>query len=457
MDSTRRRVEVMRNHVLPDGNPSGGVRAMPCALGDSSSYERTTQMMDDVVVVSALRTPLTRAKRGGLKDTPAEDLLAAVLQATVARTGVPAKDVNDIVIGSVLAEGAQRANEVRMAAFLAGFPEEVPVRTVNRQCSSGLQAVADVACAIKAGMYDIGIAGGVETMSRNPMKWEGEMNPKLEQCPKAKSCLIPMGLTSENVAFKFGVDRSTQDAFAAESHRRAARARMLGKFTDEIVPVQTHVVDKEGTRKPITVSEDDGIRKGVSTETLSRLPPAFKKGGSTTAGNSSQVTDGASVVLLMKRSEAIKRRLPVLGVFRSFAVKGVDPSIMGIGPAVAIPAAVQKAGLCLDDIDLFELNEAFASQATFCINKLQIDPAKVNVNGGAIALGHPLGATGARCVATLLHEMKRKGKRARFGVVSMCIGSGMGAAAVFEAGDASDDAYMHTPVEQTYLSRDAIV
>ncbi|GMH37056.1 hypothetical protein BSKO_04929 [Bryopsis sp. KO-2023] len=439
--------------------PQAAIQAQPCSLGDSSGYERQNAALDDVVIVSALRTPMTKAKRGGLKDTTADDLMGVVLRATTERTGVEPEAVGDIVVGSVLGNSSQRAVECRMASFYAGFPEVVPVHTVNRQCSSGLQAVASVAAAIKSGFYDIGIACGVETMSQNPMSWEGGMNPRAATMSQTQGCLMPMGVTSENVAAKFGVGRDTQDKFAVGSHKKAAAAQRMGKFKDEIVPVSTKVKDpKTGQEHPITVSQDDGIRGNASFESLSKLKPVFKKNGTTTAGNSSQVTDGASAVLMMSRREALGRGLPILGVFRSFAAVGVDPAIMGIGPAVAIPAAVAKAGLSIDDIDLFELNEAFASQATYCINKLGLDESKVNVNGGAIALGHPLGMTGARCTATLLHEMKRRGRAARFGVVSMCIGSGMGAAAVFERGAEVDSLInASTASVQGHLSKDARV
>jgi acetyl-CoA acetyltransferase family protein len=314
--------------------------------------------------------------------------------------------------------------------FLAGFPEEVPVRTVNRQCSSGLQAVADVAAAIRAGYYDVGVAAGVETMTKNPMKWEGGANPRVASSSAAQSCLIPMGVTSENVAERWNISREAQDSVAARSHARAHAARESGRFDSQIVPVHTTWRDpKTGETSDVVVSRDDGIREGVTTEALAKLPAVFKKGGSTTPGNASQVSDGAGCVVLARRAYAEARGLPVLARFVAFAAVGVDPKVMGIGPAVAIPEATRKAGLRVQDVDLFELNEAFASQATYCAEKLGLDPERVNVNGGAIALGHPLGATGARCVATLLHEMKRTGRKT--GVVSMCIGSGMGAAGVF--------------------------
>ncbi|KAH0925517.1 hypothetical protein HID58_017773 [Brassica napus] len=306
-------------------------------------------------------------------------------------------------------------------------------------------------------MSDAGIGAGLESMTTNPMAWEGSVNPAVKKFEQAQNCLLPMGVTSENVAQRFGVSRQEQDQAAVDSHRKAAAATAAGKFKDEIVPVKTKLVDpKTGDEKPITVSVDDGIRPSTTLATLGKLKPVFKKDGTTTAGNSSQVSDGAGAVLLMRRSVATQKGLPVLGVFRTFAAVGVDPAIMGVGPAVAIPAAVKAAGLELDDIDLFEINEAFASQFVYCRNKLGLDAEKINVNGGAMAIGHPLGATGARCVATLLHEMKRRGKDCRFGVVSMCIGTGMGAAAVFERGDGVDELRNARKVESHgLLSKDA--
>ncbi|CAA3003349.1 3-ketoacyl- thiolase 2, peroxisomal [Olea europaea subsp. europaea] len=430
-------------------------KASVCSAGDSAAYHRTSVFGDDVVIVAAYRTALCKSKRGGFKDTYPDDLLAPVLRTLIEKTNVNPSEVGDIVVGTVLAPGSQRASECRMAAFYAGFPETVPVRTVNRQCSSGLQAVADVAAAIKAGFYDIGIGAGLESMTANPMAWEGDVNPRVKSMEQAQNCLLPMGVTSENVARRFGVTRQEQDQAAVESHRKAAAATASGKFKEEIVPVKTKIVDpKTGDEKPVTISVDDGIRPNTTVADLAKLKPVFKKDGSTTAGNSSQVSDGAGAVLLMKRSVAVQKGLQILGVFRSFAAVGVDPAIMGVGPAVAIPAAVKSAGLELDDIDLFEINEAFASQFVYCRKKLELDPEKINVNGGAMAIGHPLGATGARCVATLLHEMKRRGKDCRFGVISMCIGTGMGAAAVFERGDSCDDLSNARKVEtHNFLSK----
>eukprot|EP00798_Chlamydomonas_sp_ICE-L_P015560 gene15560-21654_t len=453
------RLSVIAKQFQPNeaGAPALGLNH--CAAGDSAAYAREHLALDDVVIVSALRTPLTKAKKGGLKDTDAVDLLCAVFKGVIDQSKVNPKDIGDVVIGSVMGPSSQRATEVRMASLLSSIPETVPCYTVNRQCSSGLQAIANVAAAINAGQYTVGLAGGVETMSSNPMTWGGVPNPRLQELPAAMSCLIPMGVTSENVAEKFGVDRLTQDTFAVSSHKKAAAAAASGKFAEEIVPVSTKVKDpKTGAETKVVITADDGIRATASVEMLAKLPTVFKKGGTTTPGNASQVTDGAAAVLMMTRREANARGMPILGIFRSFASVGVDPAIMGVGPAFAIPEAVAKAGLTLDDIDVFEINEAFASQATYSVKKLGIDTSRVNPNGGAIALGHPLGATGARCTATLLHEMRRRGTSSRFGVVSMCIGSGMGAAAVFERGGEVDGLVnVRAGKAQTNLSRDAVV
>ncbi|XWS13492.1 hypothetical protein CRYUN_Cryun36dG0041400 [Craigia yunnanensis] len=464
MEKAINRQQILLQHLNPSAPSSSSeqnynyaLSASVCLAGDSAAYQRTNVFGDDVAIVAAYRTALCKSKRGGFKDTFPDDLLAPVLRALIEKTNLNPSEVGDIVVGTVLAPGSQRASECRMAAFYAGFPETVPIRTVNRQCSSGLQAVADVAAAIKAGFYDIGIGAGLESMTANPMAWEGSVNPRAKQMEQAQSCLLPMGVTSENVAHRFGVTRQEQDQAAVESHRKAAAATASGKFKDEIIPVATKIVDpKTGDEKPVTISVDDGIRPNTSLSDLAKLKAVFKKDGSTTAGNSSQVSDGAGAVLLMKRSVAMRKGLPILGVFRTFAAVGVDPAIMGVGPAVAIPAAVKAAGLELDDVDLFEINEAFASQFVYCRKKLELDPQKINVNGGAMAIGHPLGATGARCVATLLHEMKRRGKDCHFGVISMCIGTGMGAAAVFESGDCTDELCNARKAEtNSLLSKDA--
>lgn len=465
MEKALNRQKILLQHLQPNsfsGSSSNNqepanISASPCIAGDSAAYHRTAAFGDDVVIVAAYRTAICKSRRGGFKDTLADDLLAPVLKAVLEKTNLDPREVGDVVVGTVLAPGSQRATECRMAAFYAGIPDTVPVRTVNRQCSSGLQAVADVAASIKAGYYDIGIGAGLESMSTDAVGAVPKVNPRVDSFAQARDCLLPMGITSENVAQRYGVTRQEQDQASVESHRRAAAATASGKFKDEIVPVFTKIVDpKTGNEKPVTISVDDGIRPSTNLADLAKLKPAFKKDGATTAGNSSQVSDGAGAVLLMKRSLALQKGLPILGVFRSFAAVGVEPSVMGIGPAVAIPAAVKSAGLELDDIDLFEINEAFASQYVYCCKKLELDSEKVNVNGGAIALGHPLGATGARCVATLLNEMKRRGRDCRFGVISMCIGTGMGAAAVFERGDCIDEICNSRSVKtNNLLSKDA--
>ncbi|KAJ9176548.1 hypothetical protein P3X46_011851 [Hevea brasiliensis] len=466
MEKAVNRQKVLLGHLQPTSSSSALSQSHEsacfstsvCAAGDNAAYHRTAAFGDDVVIVGAYRTAICKSKRGGFKDTHPDGLLGSVLKALIEKTNVNPSEVGDIVVGTVLAPGSQRATECRMAAFYAGFPETVPIRTVNRQCSSGLQAVADVAASIKAGFYDIGIGAGLECMTVDSIGRVSQVNPRVDAFVQARDCLLPMGITSENVAQRYGVTRQEQDQAAVESHRKAAAATLSGKFKDEIIPVSTKIIDpKTGEEKSVTISVDDGIRPNTNMADLAKLKPAFKKDGSTTAGNASQVSDGAGAVLLTKRSVAVQKGLPILGVFRSFAAIGVDPAVMGIGPAFAIPAAVKAAGLEIDDIDLFEINEAFASQYVYCCKKLELDPEKVNVNGGAIALGHPLGATGARCVATLLYEMKRRGKDCRFGVISMCIGTGMGAAAVFERGDCVDElCNARTVRSNEFLSKDAL-
>lgn len=379
---------------------------------------------DDIVVVHGLRTAIGKAKRGAFKDTTPDELLSAVMTAVLNDVNLSPARLGDICVGNVLQPGAG-ALMVRVAQFLSGIPESVPIYTVNRMCSSGLQALFNVAGSIRNGSYDIGLACGVESMSLRSPGNPGDVSSRLMDNEKARDCLIPMGITSENVAERFGVSRQKQDAFAVSSQQKAEKAQKLGLFAQEIVPVSTKFVDSEGNETRITVTQDDGIRAGTTLEGLAKLRPAFKENGSTTAGNASQVSDGAAAVLVARRSAAQQLGLPVLGVLRASAVVGVPPDVMGIGPAYAIPIALQQAGLTVDDIDVFEINEAFASQALYCVEKLGIPLDKLNPSGGAIALGHPLGCTGARQVVTLLNELKRRGRRA-YGVVSMCIGTGMG-------------------------------
>jgi acetyl-CoA acyltransferase len=382
----------------------------------------------DAVIVAAVRTPVTKAKKGALKDTRPDDLLALAMNAALAKVPqLDPADLGDVVIGTAMPEGEQGMNVARISALVAGIPEKVPAMTINRFCSSGLQSLAQASAAINAGWYDAALTGGVESMSQIPMGGQ-RLTPNPTAIAERPEIYTPMGLTSENVAERFNVSRADQDAFAVQSHTKAIAAIEAGRFADEIVPVETRVF-VNGSWQDVTVTIDDGPR--VSTvEGLGRLRAAFKAGGTTTAGNSSQVSDGAAATVVMSRAKAESLGLDVLGVFKGYAVAGVGPDIMGIGPAVAIPMAVSRAGLTVDDVGLFEINEAFASQSVYCVRELGIDPERVNVNGGAIALGHPLGCTGAKLTATLLHEMKRRG--VRYGIVSMCIGGGMGAAAVFE-------------------------
>eukprot|EP00405_Crypthecodinium_cohnii_P042041 CAMPEP_0206552706 /NCGR_PEP_ID=MMETSP0325_2-20121206/16233_1 /ASSEMBLY_ACC=CAM_ASM_000347 /TAXON_ID=2866 /ORGANISM="Crypthecodinium cohnii, Strain Seligo" /LENGTH=463 /DNA_ID=CAMNT_0054052617 /DNA_START=86 /DNA_END=1477 /DNA_ORIENTATION=- len=426
---TMERVNRIASHVANGLFAESGLLPSPTSTLMSSG----TPADDDVVICWSKRTAVGKAGKGNFKDTPAEDLLAALFKAVVAETKVDASKIGDCVIGNVLQPTAGAAT-TRMAMFLGDLPKEVPCAAVNRQCSSGLQAMATIAAAIKTGSIDCGLAGGVESMSMynitsgvDPKK----LSPAVGENDLAAACLMSMGITSENVAAKYNISRETQDKMAVESHAKALAAQKNGLFDSEILPINTTIKDKQGNRKPVTVTKDEGPREGTTMEGLAKLKAAFQQGGSTTAGNASQVSDGAALCLMARRSTAKAMGLPIIARFRSFAVVGVDPKLMGIGPAFAIPKALEKAGLSVEDIDIYEINEAFASQATMSIQTLKIDPAKVNPKGGAIALGHPLGCTGARQLATLLPELKRQGKK--LGVVSMCIGSGMGAAGVIES------------------------
>ncbi|KAI8074509.1 Thiolase, N-terminal domain-containing protein [Gongronella butleri] len=410
------RLQQVSGHLAP----SGGV-----------ANKAGVKSPEDVVIVSALRSAITRARKGGFKDSLPEEILSPVLKAVLAQTKIDPALVNDITVGTVLAQGGGATN-ARMAALHAGFPESTAVSTVNRQCSSGLQAVVQIATAIQAGLIEIGIGAGFESMTKS--YGASAMAPTsdkiAEECPAAADCTIPMGITSENVAAEFGISRQKQDEFAAESHRRAENAQKNGLFKDEIVPIKAIVEDKDGNDVEVIVDRDDGVRAGTTAEKLAKLKPAFDDEGSTTAGNASQVSDGAAAVLLMKRKTAEKLGLPILGKYLTSAVVGVPPRVMGIGPAFAIPVALEKAGLTTKDVDVWEINEAFASQATYSVDKLGLDYAKVNMNGGAIAFGHPLGTTGARQIATLFNILKQQ--NAKIGCTSMCIGTGMGMAALFE-------------------------
>jgi acetyl-CoA acyltransferase len=389
---------------------------------------------NEPVIVSAVRTAVGKAFKGTLRETRPDDLAAACLAAALERAGGfdPAA-LDDIILGCAMPEGPQGLNVARLAQFRAGIPYQVPAMTLNRFCSSGLQSIAMAADRIATGQASVIVAGGTESMSMVPMTGERFVpNPALvHDMPEA---YISMGLTAEEVASRFQVSREDQDAFALESHRRAVAAVESGTFKDEIVPVEV-TTKTPGPRgrsvvRTTVFDTDEGPRRDTTPEALAKLRPAFKVGGTVTAGNASQTSDGAGAALVMSRGRAEELGLEILAVLRGFQVAGVPPEIMGIGPVAAIPKLLKHVGVKQDDVDLVELNEAFASQAVYCVRELGLDPEKVNVHGGAIALGHPLGATGAKLTATLLHEMRRKG--ARYGVVSMCIGGGMGAAALFE-------------------------
>ncbi|QIW95378.1 hypothetical protein AMS68_000896 [Peltaster fructicola] len=391
---------------------------------------------NDVVILSALRTPVTRARKGGFKDAFDHELLSHVLKAVLAATPLDPTKVGDIQIGTVLSElGGSKAG--RMAALHAGVPSAVPFQTVNRACSSGLAAITGIANAITSEQIDIGIGGGMESMSKNygtraiPTQLWDDLRDSPAQ--EARDCIMSMGITAENVAERYGISRAAQDAFAAQSHQKAARAQAEGLFDGEIVPVTTRWhPDPEQPDKveQITITKDDGIRPTSSSEGLAKMKPAFKDTGTCTAGNSSQVSDGAAAALLMRRSTATALGLEqhILGRMVATQVVGCNPDEMGIGPALAIPRLLEFTRLRKDDIGVWELNEAFASQAVYCIEKLKLDEARVNPNGGAIALGHPLGATGARQLATLLPQLRRQNEE--LGVISMCIGTGMGMASL---------------------------
>jgi acetyl-CoA acyltransferase len=390
--------------------------------------------MKEAVIVSITRTAVGKAKKGSLAQTRAEDLGKAVLEEVIRRApGLAKEDVEDIIIGCAMPEGEQGLNFARIMSLYAGFPVTVPAVTVNRFCSSGLQAIAYAAERIMLGHAEVVIAGGVESMSHVPMTGF-KLSPHPQLVAEMPEVYIGMGHTAENVAKRFGISREDQDRFALSSHRKAAAAIAAGKFKDEIVPISTSVkgVDEKGKAfsKTFTFDTDEGVRTDTSPEGLAKLSPAFALGGTVTAGNASQTSDGAAAAVLMSRERAEALGLKPLATFRSFALAGVEPEIMGVGPVKAIPKALQMAGIPQDQVSLYEINEAFASQCVYIIRELGLPEDQVNVNGGAIALGHPLGCTGAKLSASLIYELQKRG--GGFGVVSMCIGGGMGAAGVFE-------------------------
>jgi len=388
--------------------------------------------MGNAYILAAFRTPGTKAKKGKLKDVRPDDLAAAVIKGLLEKTGVEPYGIDDVIMGCAFPEAEQGMNMARIAALKAGIPYQVPAQTINRFCSSGLQAIASAAERIMAGFAHCIIAGGAESMTMIPMGGNKfSANPGL--IASWPETFASMGITAELVAAKYGISREDQDAFAAASHQKAATAQEEGRFSEETIPVQAdscQIVNGKMVCSKEMATRDDGVRRDTTAAALARLKPAFKVDGTITAGNSSQMTDGAAALLVVSEEFLDKTGSRPLARFLSFAVKGVPPELMGIGPIEAIPAALKLAGLSLDSIGLFELNEAFAAQSLACIRELGIDPARINVNGGAIALGHPLGCTGAKLTATLLHQMQRSD--VRYGCVSMCIGGGMGAAGIFE-------------------------
>lgn len=388
----------------------------------------------EAVIVAAARTAVGKAKRGSLRTTRPDEMAAEVIKELLVRTeALDPADVDDVILGCAFPEGEQGMNMGRTVALRAGLPQSVPAETVNRFCASGLQTVAHAAHTIMAGQAEVIIAGGTESMTMVPMTgYKFAPNPFF--AAEHPEVFTSMGLTAENVAEKYGVSRADQDAFSIRSHQRANNAVESGLFDPEVVPLNVEIVEPGSNGKPRTRSyvfnRDEGPRGDSSLEALARLRPAFKEGGTVTAGNCSQMSDGAAGLVVMSRAKADTLGLKPMVRFISYAVGGVAPELMGMGPTAAVPKALKIAGMSLDDIELIELNEAFAAQGLAVMRELGMDEEKVNVNGGAIALGHPLGCTGAKLTTQLIYEMKRRD--VQFGMVTMCIGGGMGAAGIFE-------------------------
>ncbi|RJX39999.1 acetyl-CoA C-acyltransferase [Paenibacillus pinisoli] len=399
-----------------------------------SRQERFVPHERDAVIVSAVRTAVGKAAKGSLAETRAEDLGRAVIQGALERVPeLPKEEVEDVIMGCAMPEGEQGLNVARVISLYAGLPVTTPAVTVNRFCASGLQSIAYAAERIRLGEADAIIAGGVESMSHVPMTGF-RLSPHPGIVDTMPEAYMGMGHTAEEVARRYGVSRELQDAFAASSHQKAATAIAAGLFQAEIVPITASRSGTDDNGRPwqrtFTFAIDEGVRPETTVQTLSGLKPSFAREGTVTAGNASQMSDGAAAVIVMSRSRAEELGLKPLAVFRSFSVAGVAPEIMGIGPIEAVPKALRKAGISKEDVDLFELNEAFAAQCVPIIRELELDPERVNVNGGAIALGHPLGCTGTKLSVSLIHELGRRG--GGIGVVTMCIGGGMGAAGVLE-------------------------
>jgi acetyl-CoA acyltransferase len=385
------------------------------------------------VIVSAVRTAVGKAPRGALSGTRPDDMLAIAMRSAIERVaGLSAEALDDIYIGCAMPEAEQGMNVARVAAFRAGIPYSVPAMTLNRFCSSGLQSIAFAADRIGSGAANCILAGGTESMSMIPMGGH-KIAPNPALIETNPDTYLSMGLTAENLASGYHINRSDQDAFALESHQRAIAAIEASRFKDEIVPLPVNEVllqDGKRSSREFTFDTDEGPRRDTSMGALAALKPAFKVDGSVTAGNASQMSDGAAAVIVMSEEKAQSLGIKPLARFVAYATAGVPPDVMGIGPVAAVPKVLKQAGLKLENIDLIELNEAFAVQALAVIRELGLNPAKVNVNGGAIALGHPLGCTGSKLTATLLYEMRRR--NARYGMVTMCVGGGMGAAGIYE-------------------------
>jgi acetyl-CoA acyltransferase len=390
--------------------------------------------MREAVIVAGARTAVGKATRGSLRTMRPDDMAAAVIKSAVERArGLDPQEIEDVIMGCAMPEAEQGMNVARIAALRAGLPNTVPGQTVNRFCSSGLQTIALAAQQIMSGMGDVIVAGGTESMSMVPMSGH-VYAPNPDLADVNPEVYMGMGLTAENVAREYGVTRQEQDEFALRSHQNAAAAIAAGKFKEEIVPLDVHVTQVNGNggaeTKQFVFDTDEGVRRDTSLEALNKLKPVFAAKGSVTAGNSSQTSDGAAAVVVMSREKADQLGIKPILRFVSFAVGGVPPEVMGIGPIVAIPKALKLAGMDLDDIDLIELNEAFAAQSLAIAKQLEIDMHKLNVNGGAIALGHPLGCSGAKLTVQIMNEMQRRGSR--YGMVTMCVGGGQGAAGIFE-------------------------
>ncbi len=391
--------------------------------------------MREAVIVAASRTAIGKAKRGLTKDVRSDDMAAVVIGELLRQTEgkLDPMEIDDVIIGCAMPEAAQGLNFARVISLRAGLPVEVPGQTVNRFCSSGLQTIAMAAERIIANGADVIIAGGAETMSLVPMTGF-RISPNPYMAENDPNVYMSMGHTAEQVADEFGVTREDMDRFAYESHMKAAKATDAGKFAEEIVPfvVEDVVIGEDGKRETVTLTldQDEHLRRETTVEGLAKLKPVFRQGGRVTAGNSSPLSDGAAGVIVMEAGKAAQLGLKPLVRFVGFNVAGVRPEIMGVGPINAVPKLFKRTGLSMDDLDLIELNEAFAAQAVPVIRKLEMNPEKVNVNGGAIALGHPLGCTGAKLTVQLIHEMKRRDSK--YGMVTMCVGGGQGAAGIFE-------------------------